>query len=52
MGERFWYVDASKARADLGFAPRDPQETIFETWRYVEEHFRGRRRGDVLSAGT
>lgn len=43
MGERFWYVDAEKARRELGFAPRDPQETLFETWQYVEERFRGRR---------
>jgi dihydroflavonol-4-reductase len=45
MGERFWYLDASKARRELGFAPRDPQETLFETWRWVEERFRGRRTG-------
>ena len=41
MGERFWYVDSAKARADLGFETRDPQETIFETWRFVQDHFRG-----------
>jgi dihydroflavonol-4-reductase len=45
MGECFWYLDASRARRELGFAPRDPQETLFETWRYVEERFRGRRAG-------
>ena len=49
MGERFWYVDASKARRELGFAPRDPQETLFETWRFVEERFRGRRAGAAAS---
>ena len=38
-----WWLDASKARRELGFAPRDPQETIFETWRWVEARFRGRR---------
>jgi dihydroflavonol-4-reductase len=42
MGERWWWLDASKARRELGFAPRDPQETIFETWRWVEARFRGR----------
>jgi len=41
MGERFWYVDSAKARAELAFETRDPQETIFETWRFVEEHFPG-----------
>ncbi len=50
MGEHFWYVDSSKARAEIGFASRDPQETIFETWRYVEEHFRGRRAGGAGAA--
>jgi dihydroflavonol-4-reductase len=43
MGECFWYLDASRAHRELGFAPRDPQETLFETWRHVEERFRGRR---------
>lgn len=42
MGEHFWYVDSAKARSELGFRARDPQETIFETWRFVEERFRGR----------
>ena len=50
MGERFWYVDSSRARAEIGFAPRDPQETIFQTWRYVEERFRGRRGGAARAA--
>jgi len=43
MGQLWWYVDSSRAREELGFAPRDPQETVFETWRFVEERFRGRR---------
>jgi len=42
MGERFWYCDSSRARAELGFAPRDPQETLFETVRWLDEHVRGR----------
>jgi dihydroflavonol-4-reductase len=40
MGERFWYCDSSKAEAELGFAARDPQETLFETVRWLEEHVR------------
>lgn len=44
MGERFWWVDWSKAAGELGFSPRDPQETLFETVRYVDERFRGKRR--------
>ncbi len=39
MGEHFFYVDSSKATRELGFAPRDPQETLFETVRFLEERF-------------
>jgi dihydroflavonol-4-reductase len=28
MSTCFWYADASKARTELGFAPRDPSETL------------------------
>jgi dihydroflavonol-4-reductase len=38
MGERYWYCDASKAAAELGFAPRDPQETLAETVRWLRAH--------------
>ncbi|HEV3471494.1 MAG TPA: NAD-dependent epimerase/dehydratase family protein, partial [Pyrinomonadaceae bacterium] len=41
MAEYFWYLDASKARAELGFAPRDPQETLLDTVNYVRENFLG-----------
>jgi dihydroflavonol-4-reductase len=41
MADYFWYLDASKAHADLGFAPRDPQETLLDTTRYVRENFLG-----------
>lgn len=44
MGECFWYCDPAKAREALGFAPRDPQETLFETVRWLDEHVRGRPR--------
>ena len=40
MGERFWYCDWSKAEAELGFTARDPQETLFETVRWLDEHVR------------
>jgi dihydroflavonol-4-reductase len=37
MAAHFWYADASKARAELGFAPRDPAETlssaVLDLWR-------------------
>lgn len=41
MAGYFWYLDASKARAALGFDPRDPQETLLDTVNYVREHFLG-----------
>jgi dihydroflavonol-4-reductase len=31
MSQHFWYVDASKARSELGFSPRDPDETLSDT---------------------
>ncbi len=43
MGERFWYCDASKAERELGFAPRDPQETLFDTVRWLDAHVRHRK---------
>jgi len=44
MGERFWYCDSRKAEAELGFAPRDPQETLYDTVRWLDEHVRRKRR--------
>jgi len=33
MSQVFWYFDNSKARSDLGFSPRDPDETLQDTVR-------------------
>jgi dihydroflavonol-4-reductase len=41
MADYFWYLDDAKARAELGFAPRDPQETLLDTVAYVRQHFLG-----------
>jgi dihydroflavonol-4-reductase len=41
MGRRFWYLDAAKARRELGFETRDPQDTLLDTIRYVRAHFLG-----------
>jgi len=41
QAEYFWYFDSSKAKEELGFAPRDPQETLHETIKYLREHFLG-----------
>jgi dihydroflavonol-4-reductase len=36
MGEHWFFVDSSKAAAELGFAPRDPHETLRDTVRWLE----------------
>jgi dihydroflavonol-4-reductase len=41
MAGYFWYLDSAKAQAELGFAPRDPQETLLDTVTYVRENFLG-----------
>lgn len=45
MAEYFWYLNPSKAKRELGFAPRDPGETLNDTVLYVRENFLG---GDVF----
>jgi dihydroflavonol-4-reductase len=46
MAEYFWYLDASRARRDLGFNPREPSDTLLDTVKYVREHFLG---GDAFT---
>jgi dihydroflavonol-4-reductase len=41
MGQHYWYLDASKARRELGFDPRDPQETLLDTIRWLRKHSLG-----------
>jgi dihydroflavonol-4-reductase len=41
MAEHFWYLNSSKAEQELGFAPRDPSETLQDTVYYVRENFLG-----------
>jgi dihydroflavonol-4-reductase len=31
MGQCFWYLDASKAERELGWSPRDPNVTLYDT---------------------
>lgn len=41
QAEYFWYFDSDKAAEELSFAPRDPQETLYDTIVYVRENFLG-----------
>ncbi len=41
QAECFWYFDSSKAEEKLGFAPRDPQETLQDTISYLRENLLG-----------
>jgi dihydroflavonol-4-reductase len=41
MADYFWYLDSSRAQERLGFSPRDPQETLLDTVRYVRQNFLG-----------
>jgi dihydroflavonol-4-reductase len=41
QAEHFWYFDSSKADEALGFKPRDPQETLNDTIKYIRETFLG-----------
>ncbi len=43
QAEHFWYFDSSKAVEELGFAPRDPQETLNDTVAYLRQNFLGER---------
>ena len=42
MGERWFYVDAARAEQALGFAARDPQETLHDTVAWLDRHVRRR----------
>jgi dihydroflavonol-4-reductase len=41
QAEYYWYFDSSKAVEELGFEPRDPQETLNDTIIYLREAFLG-----------
>jgi dihydroflavonol-4-reductase len=41
QAEYFWYFDSTKAKEELGFEPRDPQETLQDTIRYLRREFLG-----------
>jgi len=41
QAEYYWYFDSAKAETELGFAPRDPQETLNDTIDYLRRNFLG-----------
>ncbi len=41
QAELFWYFSSDKARAELDFEPRDPQETLNDTINYLRENILG-----------
>ncbi len=41
QAEYFWYFDSTKAKEELGFEPRDPQETLQDTIAYIQENILG-----------
>ena len=41
QAEYFWYFDSAKAEEELGFASRDPQETLQDTITFLRESFLG-----------
>lgn len=38
MGQYYWYIDSSKAMGQLGWEPRDADETLRDTVRWIEKH--------------
>lgn len=41
QAECFWYFESTKAEEELGFSPRDPQETLQDTIAYLRENILG-----------
>ena len=41
MSRYYWYADSTKAKQELDFQSRDPQETLYDTVQYLRSHFLG-----------
>ncbi len=52
MGEHWFYVSSARAERELGFAARDPQETLYETVAWLDEHVRGGGRRYIAPPAT
>jgi dihydroflavonol-4-reductase len=46
MAAHYWYFESDKARRELDFVARDATSTLYDTIRYLREHFLG---SDVLT---
>ncbi len=38
MAQHYWYIDWSAAQRDLGFSPRDPGQTLYDTVQWLRSH--------------
>lgn len=38
MGQLFWYISSARAERELGWSPREPNETLLDTVRDIEGH--------------
>lgn len=38
MGSHYWYIDSSRAMAELGWSPRNPMTTLRDTVRWIEQY--------------
>jgi dihydroflavonol-4-reductase len=50
MGRHFFYIDSSRAQRELGFAPRDPQETLAATVAYLRSQMPQRLKAGRVEA--
>jgi dihydroflavonol-4-reductase len=50
MGEHFFYFDSAKAKDELGFAPRDPQDTLRDTVRDLQARRRAGQQPGLRSS--
>ncbi|OIP29275.1 MAG: hypothetical protein AUK47_27730 [Deltaproteobacteria bacterium CG2_30_63_29] len=44
MARHFWFIDWTKAMSELGFDPRDPGETLYDTVDWLRHNSMGARR--------